>query len=88
MSTTGTQAQDEFSVSNVAPVPGKVTYTIVTDYPSHPGSTAKLVMGYVVERPGQDREYLTNQGDDAPDPAFRDQLDAAVDHYKAWAAKH
>ena len=88
MSTSSAQARNGFHVSNVAPVPDKITYTVVTDYPSHPGSTAKLVMGYVVERPGQDREYLNNQGDDAPDPVFRDQLDAAVDHYQAWAAKH
>lgn len=85
MSTSDTQAQPEFYVSNVAPAADKTTYVVVID---HPRSTAKLVQGYVVQRPGQDREYLNSQGGDAPDPAFRDQLDAAVDSYQAWAAKH
>jgi hypothetical protein len=85
MSTSGTQAQAEFYVSNVAPAADTTTYVIVTD---HPRSTAKIVQGYVVQRPGQDREYLNSQGEDAPDPVFRDQLDTAVDSYQAWAAKH
>jgi hypothetical protein len=75
-----------FYVSNVTPVPDKITYTVVID--AEIGGSRKLVMGYVVERQGQDREYLNNQGGNAPSPVFRDELDAAVDHYKAWAAKH
>ena len=84
MSTSSTQAQPEFYVSGVAPVPGKTTYTITIDTER----LGHVLMGYVTERPGQDREYLNNQGEDAPDPAFRDKLDDAVDHYQAWAAKH
>jgi hypothetical protein len=86
MSSNQESASTSFYVSNVTPVPDKITYTVVID--AEIGGTAKLVMGYVVERQGQDREYLNSQGGDAPSPRFRDELDAAVDHYKAWAAKH
>lgn len=58
----------------------KTTYTVTND--------GKSVVGYVVEHTTHSFIDHRNQVGLEADPALVERLDAAVTHYKAWAAQH
>jgi hypothetical protein len=76
-----------FYVSNVnRSVPGTALYTVVVDAAAD-GSGGKIPMGSVIVR-RETRTHLTVSGETMQSPLIIAQLDAALDHYLEWAARH